>query len=313
MNKFRYIFVCSSLLLLSSHEASAAGFNNTLDLKGSPPSLVDDQLSRVKPEQGDIDLGNQKQDFQDASSAMMVMTKEEISVFRETLREYSASLMYRADLVKRSRLVSIDAKSPIFCAPGFVSTVNFVDALGTPWPIEYILPSNQSIILAGKVDGYTIMMSSLKMAGETNLVVKLKDIDLPLNFYVHASDETLDSTLVIQMHGQSPDSTVSSRIISSGIPSIKSDAFLMEQFLADVAPMSAVERVVDRRGIRAWSHDGHMYLRTTYILASPMAMDDQGTVTDGRGTYVYRLSKDVSRLNMLIDGKYFSVKVNINE
>lgn len=303
-----------AVLLLTGFSSGALAFsdNSTLTLKGD--KLVKDKTFSVNsPSPSEIDVSNQDQSFQDATGDIMAMSKEEIRTFRNLLRDYSKTMVHNEDLIKRSTMVSIDEKKGIYCSPGLLTTLNFVDEMGTPWPIDYILPSNQSVVIAAKVDLYTVMLSSTKFAGETNLVVKLKDIILPLNFYVYASDEVFDSMRVIKMHGKSPDHVSTPTVVTTSIPGIKSDAFVMEQFLADTPPSKALERDVDRAGMRIWTLNDKMYIRTTYVLASPMAMSDQGTVTDGRGMYVYRLAKDVSRLNMLIDGNYFSVKVNIDE
>jgi len=238
-----------------------------------------------------IDSSGQSQEYQDASKEIMVMSKDEIKDFRSMLREYSKAASYRSDLVKRNTSISIDAHKPLSCVPGYVTIMNFV--------------------LAKKTDKYTIVLTAAKFAGEVNLIVKLKGIPLTKNFYINASDEVLDSSRIIRLHGQSPDYEATVIPVKTDIPAIKSDAFIMEQFLSNTPPKDAIKVTTDRERIDVWTLDDLMYIRTPFVLASPMAMEGQGTVTDGRGMYVYRLSSPVSRLNMLIKGKYFSVKVDI--
>ena len=295
-----------------------SGVANAQDVQ-SDKEVVTDQFGKVidnphipsKLATNDpIDSSAQSQEYQDASKEIMVMSKDEIKEFRSLLREYSKAASYRPDLIKRKASVSIDANKSISCVPGYVTTMNFVDAMGNPWPIDYIVVSNK-IILAKKTDKYTIIMTAAKFAGEVNLIVKLAGISLTKNFYVNASDEVLDSSRIVRLHGQSPDYKATIKPVKIDVPAIKTDAFLLEQFLSNTPPANAHKVEANRDRIDVWTLDGKMYIRTPFILASPMAMDSQGTVTDGRGMYVYRLSSPVSRLNMLIQGKYFSVKVDI--
>ena len=264
----------------------------------------------ILPTDKPIDSSKQSVEYQDATKSIMVMDKDEIKNFRLMLREYSKSAAYRPDLKKRNASVSIDERKSISCVPGYITTMNFVDALGNPWPIEYIVVSNK-VILAKKADQYTIIMSASKFAGEVNLIVKMKGIPLTKNFYVNASDELLDSSRIVRLHGQSPTYKASLKPIHVDVPAIKSDAFVLEQFLSNTPPSDARKVATNRERIDVWVFHEKMYIRTPFTLASPMAMDSQGTVTDGRGMYVYRISAPVSRLNMLIEGKYFSVKVDI--
>jgi len=287
-----------------------ANQSSITDQLGAPLKPGSPMPSKL-PDGYPIDSSGQSQEYQDASKEIMVMSKDEIKDFRSMLREYSKAASYRSDLVKRNTSISIDAHKPLSCVPGYVTIMNFVDAMGNPWAIDYIIVSNKNIVLAKKTDKYTIVLTAAKFAGEVNLIVKLKGIPLTKNFYINASDEVLDSSRIIRLHGQSPDYEATVIPVKTDIPAIKSDAFIMEQFLSNTPPKDAIKVTTDRERIDVWTLDDLMYIRTPFVLASPMAMEGQGTVTDGRGMYVYRLSSPVSRLNMLIKGKYFSVKVDI--
>jgi len=295
------LFTAAMMVSITSYAADVLG-----TIKPTESALPANQT----PSKDSIDVSNQSLPFKSSSKSIMVMSKQEIADFRAILKEYSKALLYR-EIKKYERKEDLDRATHISSVPGYSTIVNFVDSSGEPWEIDYILSSNDNIIKAGKLDMHTILIVSSKIAGEINLIVKLKGEKFTHTFYVNASDDTLDATRTFKLHARNPTYKPISMQHISNIPSIKTDSVIMEQFLSNTPPSKAESKQVDRERIAVWTFNGKMYIRTKFILASPMAMANQGTARNRDGYYVYRLSSPTSRLNMLVDGEYFLVKVSL--
>lgn len=250
--------------------------------------------------------------FKDGVSSVMPMSNDQVLRFRKIVREHAQAIVSRGVEVRRNnRTVRLSSAKfqEIYISPGYVTTINFADSLGNAWPLSLALPSNEKVLAIAKVDNYTILATAVAMAGDANLVVKLKGQKTPIHLTVKVEEDQVDYMLTARHEGISPEAEVSTASFSqSSIPAIKVDSVILESFLSQTPPADAVELKVDRVNFRAWRHNGKMFIRSPYTLATPNASEN-GIASDGNGYYIYRFNKVFRKPMFLIDGEFFFVSI----
>jgi len=249
--------------------------------------------------------------FKQAVDSHWPMSNAEIRKFRKIVTEHSRAITDRGWKVERSSRTEKMSGTfkTVYVTAGYITTINFSDYMGNPWPIDYIISSNDTEIMTGKADKYTVIATGVGFAGDVNMVVKLKDKKLPIHLTLSINNKSIDYMFVGKVSGVSPDAIIDTVIPDEPTPGIKVNVALMNAFLGETAPGGATKLNVDREGIEAWLYKKKMYIRAPYILASP-ATAENGVASDGAGMYIYRLNKLFRKPVFLINGRYFFVNIS---
>jgi len=172
----------------------------------------------------------------------------------------------------------------ILVAPGYMTTVNFLDASGEPWEIEYAGAGNKEAYDVPKpAEGdHMVTVSMLQRYRPSNLVVRLKGLATPVTLNLKEGKEVVYSRFDARVPGFGPAGKPS--IIRGAENPSAGDATLMG-VLEGTMPEGA-KRIYwkgeDR--IVGWSKNGELYLRTPYPLQSP-GWDSEVHSADGTAAY----------------------------
>lgn len=167
-------------------------------------------------------------------------------------------------------------------APGFVSSVVFVDSTGQPWEIsDYSLgnPKNFNIQWDRKTN--TLFIQSLTAYSSANLAVRLATLDTPVMLSLVSNQRDVDYRVDLQVNGRGP----------KALPPVVSDLapapqpFLLS-VLDGVPPTGSQELQVTGGPGRAWIQNNRLIFRSSLAVLSPAW---SSKVSSPDGTHVYEL------------------------
>lgn len=175
-------------------------------------------------------------------------------------------------------------------AQGYVSSLVFVDASGSPWPIagfEVGDPRTTTIQWDGKSN--IIFMQAVSPYSEGNLVVRLVGLLTPITLEIVSGQRVVDYRTDIHVPGFGPNS----KDFSTGTALPSSANQLLLSVLDGVAPPGSRELTVKGGEAQVWLVDDTMYLRTRLTLLSPGWV---GKMSSPDGMIAYELQRTSSIL-----------------
>ena len=262
-------------------------------------------------------------EYEQAKRALLPLGSSEIRDFRASRDAAQAATFGGTPPQLKNREIALelapgDQAPVVHLAPPFIASIVFVDMTGSAWPITSVeSPGASEGMFAvswdaeGKVPPHnllTVRPLTNHVAG--NAVITLQGCDLPVGlvFDSDARDE----------HGIAPqeiDGLLTVKLARSG-PAAKRPSVgpapepalnpRLQQFLYDNPPDGAREVVLDPPVGKAWTFDGHLYLRSDRTLRWP-AWTAQAKAPGGAA--VYELPS-VPSLLVSIEGQTVSVSVD---
>lgn len=265
------------------------------DLDGIPPLSSPGDMSR-----------EQAEGYNKAKPAMYPMTPEMIRKFRGEFdaQQGAAFGKQRPKAIVDAISASLEpgARPPtLIVSPGMVSTIDFFDASGQPWPFTgYIIGDKEKFqILQLGDSGNFLSIAPNVQAGATNLVVSLKPPadgvavpPLTLTIYIDPSRAHYRHDVRIQALG--PNARTVGLPVSGATGGRPGDATLLAVLAATELPAGAkpvgVNFLSGGAGVdaRGWVIGDDLYLRTRLALLSPSWTGSLAGPDDMR---VYRLAK----------------------
>lgn len=175
----------------------------------------------------------------------------------------------------------------IHLAAGNVSTLNFVDVTGEPWPIVDIGFGGAFDVKPPEAGGNVIRITPLRDFAHGNLVVRLLKMTTPLTFTLKSGGEDVYYRFDARIPDYGPNARMP--LIAEGISAFAGDK-VTTSFLEGVPPSGAVKLSVNGVDARttAFRYAGTMYIRTPLSLLSPAW---QGSATSADGMNVYLLQE----------------------
>lgn len=172
-------------------------------------------------------------------------------------------------------------------AAGNVSTLNFVDVTGEPWPIVDIGFGGAFDVKPPEAGGNVIRITPLRDFAHGNLVVRLLKMTTPLTFSLKAGGENVYYRFDARIPDYGPNAKMP--LIAEGIGAFAGDK-VTTSFLEGVPPTGAEKLSVQGVDARttAFRFGGTMYVRTPLSLLSPAW---QGSATSADGMNVYLLQE----------------------
>jgi hypothetical protein len=205
------------------------------------------------------------------------------------------------DIKLQVRTIDVDVDSPtpieLNVYAGYASSIVFYDQTGSPWPIEGDILGNDQAFSSQQVseNKHIGAFEILKNFSQSNALVNLKDLPIPI---------------VIKLVGSSGvvDSRVSVRIPKAG-PNAKFSAFsydLIQNVSPEMLKVLNGDKLIDSQRYALVGVDGEvtyknglLYIRTQADLMNP---PPQKSVVSASGYKVYQLSP-TTNLMFSVDGK----------
>ena len=240
---------------------------------------------------GNIDMS---QLFNEAKRAMLPLSPGQIKSYKQRVDQTSKAIhpAPAPKSVSRSIMLSFQpgTQAPVLrMAPGFVSSVVFVDSTGSPWPITSNTVGNAewfSVLRPETGDNNMLTVNALTSHVRSNVIVTLKGRDTPVVIQLAMDDAMTDdapaiadSLLSVRMDCGGPNAR--QPVIGESVGSPASTELIA--FLDGVPPRDA--RAVTPRpampGLWVWDYNGRYYVRTSNSVVWPARI----SVSHGTGGY----------------------------
>lgn len=166
---------------------------------------------------------------------------------------------------------------------GYVTSLVFLDATGSPWPIQaFDLGNPKSFNIRWDQKSNTLMVQAMESYTAGNLAVTLKDSNTPVMITLMPGQQEVDYRVDLRLPGLGPNAEPS----LSGLPDTGNSQLL--NFLDGVPPQGSKELVVEGGSCQAWMAGEHLFLRTQLTVLSPSWL---ATMRSPDGTNVYEMVK----------------------
>jgi intracellular multiplication protein IcmK len=169
---------------------------------------------------------------------------------------------------------------------GFVTSVNFIDTTGAPWPIaSYGIGDPQAFNIQWDQHSNTLFIQSLRVYSHGNMAIKLKDLDTPIMISLVSGQREVDFRVDFQVAGRGPQATAP--ILPQSMTTPAQVNPMLINFLDGIPPQGSTKLDAGRYG-DAWIYQNKMYFRSKLKLLSPAWM---ATLSSPDGTHVYEMMK----------------------
>lgn len=257
-----------------------AGVDNAL---AQTPSVG--QLMTEKP------TANQQEAFGDVLQQAMPMSPTQIiDLKRRVAAAQLASSLPATEPprpVTSSRIVNLapGATPPVIrLEQGFISTLDFVDSSGNPWPIEAFDNGNPDAFnVSWNQKGSSFMIQARKAYTYGNIAVSLQGLATPIMLTLVPGQKIVDYRVDLRIPGSAPGSEGS---LSGDNVLPESATAQLLNVLNGVAPDGGQAMRVLGGDAQAWVVKDKLFLRTRFAMLSPGWV---GSMKSPDGTYAYML------------------------
>lgn len=187
-------------------------------------------------------------------------------------------------------------------APGFVSSLVFLDSTGQPWPIaDFSLGNSKQFNVQWDNKKNTLFIQSTNEFTSSNLALRLAEMDTPVMLSLVSGQREVDYRVDVQVTGRGPNALP--LVVEELLPAATSATLIGT--LDGIPPPGSKELSVSEKAGRAWVWNSHLLFRTPYVVLSPAWTS---TVSSADGTHVYELPKTPLIL-VSKDGKTLKVEL----
>lgn len=256
------------------------------------PEGGDPFVSNAPSEPQDKPVTMRDKAFRQLLNKSMPMTPEQIIEYRKEL--YRSQQAVNTAPVSPPKPVSSTITldlSPgmpppvIRLAPGFVTSMVFLDVTGQPWPIaDFSIGNSKQFNVQWDSKKNTLFIQSATPFTSSNLALRLAELDTPLVISLVSGQKEVDYRVDIQVNGQGPNALPP--ILGNDLPQAASTYLL--SVLDGIPPAGSKELVVSPSCGRAWVTGNRLLFRTRLTVLSPAWL---ATVSSPDGTRVYEMAK----------------------
>lgn len=267
--------------------AGAAPQQGTVDVNGLP---IQGQAPVGPPVAPEVILPPVRdQAFEETVRTQLPMTPEQIrtlkSMFDEAQKAASETPGTPPKPTSNSQIVDLSpgATPPIIrLQGGFVSSIVFLDATGSPWPVAaYDLGDPRSFNIQWDQKGNTLMVQAISGYKTGNLAVVLQGLNTPIMLTLLPGQKAVDYRVDLRLPGLGPNSVTT----VTHLPGKETPALL--DVLNGVPPQgSTTLKVSGCSKCNAWLYNGEIFLRTRFTVLSPGWI---ATLTSADGMHAYQL------------------------
>ena len=234
---------------------------------------------------------NDKADYCDALKELLPLKPEQI---REMLDAFKVSRQAAEEPIAlpvpkiKVQTVSLDPSwdPPLIkTAPGYVTTITFLDSTGAPWAIQDIGWAGKFEVSGPEEGGHVVRVVPQTAHGIGNLSVRLVDLITPVTFSLKSGLDEVYYRFDARIPKAGP-LAKAPLIEYGGLNTVTGEDENLVHFL-DGTPPEESEKLkiegVDER-TKVWRSQGSIYLRTPLTLLSP-SWDSSVTSADGMNVY----------------------------
>lgn len=190
---------------------------------------------------------------------------------------------------------------------GYVTTVSFLDATGSSWPIVDVVSGGNFDVTAPEANGHIIRITPKVRYGYGNLSVRLRGLEFPVTLNIEVDDDYVDYRFDAKIPLKGPNSKLSilqqSNIASAGNPMLSS---ILEGVVPNDLQKVAIQSG-DLDGTTIYQNNDKLYIRTSSTLLSPR-WTASASVSEGVKVYV---TKAYPILLFSDNGEVVKLKLNL--
>ena len=291
--------------------------------RAAPPASADDDEGVPPLSSSAQMLRDQAEGYNGARPRMYPMTPGMIKDFRKEYesQQDAAFKHERPRAIIDASSISLEPGAPattIHLAPGVVSTIDFSDITGQPWPFTGFMVGNKDAVDVVRLseDNMLLSLAPKMQAGSTNLTVALKPPGenqwvAPVSFTLVIDRYQAHYRHDVRIQALGPNGKKTPMAIDKTVGSKPGDEKLLRALAATDMPPGARPVPINfqdqRSGLdaRGWMIDGQLYIRTRLTLASPGYSASLSSVDDMR---IYRLAP-VKAVIFSTEGRMVSARI----
>lgn len=257
----------------SASDTSDAANNNTNNGNGGSMPMIDNaQIS--------------DQAFSNVSHNLMPLSPNQIAtlhyLFNQSQKAAGAEPGVPPKPTSSSLVVNLSpgATPPVIrLSEGYVTSLVFLDASGSPWPIAaYDLGDPSLFNIQWDHQGNTLMIQAMHRYTPGNLAVQLKGLDAPVMITLLPGQQDVDYRVDLRVPGLGPNAIP----MMNGFPTGPNPILL--NVLDGVPPDGSKELEISGRNAQLWSLGDRLYLRTRLTVLSPSWRSEMRSA-DGMNAY----------------------------
>ncbi|WNV05829.1 DotH/IcmK family type IV secretion protein [Candidatus Methylospira mobilis] len=257
--------------------------------------------------------------FQEAKQMTLPLSGPQIHDFQQRVDETSRAVHPSPPphMVSRSTTLSFQpgqAAPTVHLAPGYVSTIVFVDSTGAPWTITSQTVGNDkwfSVIRPDTQDKNVLTVNALTNYVNSNISLTLEGRDTPVIIQLEMRDSSTDTKpqdadtlLSIRMDASGPHAkppVIGERIGSPSNPDLLA-------FLDGVPPHGANAFTLSPAvpGVQVWGYGGRNYVRSQYPVRWPARV----SVSHGSGGLDVFVVPQTPTLVLSVNGASQTIAIN---
>lgn len=263
-------------------------------------------LSVARADEASDDEAIHKEAYDAMVQSVLPLEPNEIKALRRTFNSIQKASAYEEAVpsqpTSRSLIVNLqpgEAPPIVRLGSGYVTSLVFLDATGSPWPIKAYDIGNPKAFNVQGINGddsksNTLMIQAISMYKQGNLAVMLEGLNIPVMITLIPGQKALDYRVDMQIPGYGPNAAPQIESLPG-----KANTALID-IINNIPPKGAKELQVTGGDARAWYVNKVMYLRTSDILVSPSWVS---TMTGLEGViHAYQLQL-TNELLVIHDGK----------
>ena len=238
------------------------------------------------------EMTEQEEAYKDLESTLAPLSESQMDSVQKLYKRVNRQSVLREDVapepVFSSRMVDLQpGSSPIAIrlAPGYVSTLLFVDSTGKPWPISaydvgdataFNIVWNNAETHESSLSN-TLLIQAMSLYKDGNLVVLLQGLNTPVILSLIPGQQEIDYRVDLQVPGQGPFAAPEDTMYQKGTNPV------LNTVINNISPANSKLLKVSGGAAKAWLFGDMMYVRTNLPVVSPAWVSSMkgasGTVT----------------------------------
>lgn len=269
----------------------------------------------LEDQQSEVERQSRDAAFQAMLNGTLPLNPEEIEQLLERYRDVREASETRiggaakGDVKLQTVSLAPGVTPPVIeLSPGYVTTLNILDATGQPWPIQDISWGGNFEIIQPQQGEHVVRISPMKAHEVGNLSIRLLDLNTPVIFSLRTYLDKVQYRFDAQIPELGPHSETP--IIDNFEIGTTAGNVELTKILNGVPPAGTEKLTVDGVDGRTTAYDlgGQIYVRTPLTLLSP---GWNSSVKSADGTTVYTIGK--SPVLLLSDnGKMVRARIDYN-
>jgi intracellular multiplication protein IcmK len=219
----------------------------------------------------------QEDAYKDVETTLAPLSDDQMDTIKKLYRKVNRQSILGEDVAPTPTFTSLvvdlqPGSSPIAIrlAPGYVSSLLFVDSTGAPWPIRaYDVGDPSSFNIAWHSDedetslSNTLLIQAMSLYKDGNLVVLLQGLNTPVILSLIPGQQEVDYRVDIQVPGYGPFAKPETSMYA------KATNPVLNTVINNISPPNSKLLRVSGGAAKAWLFGDMMYVRTSLPVVSP--------------------------------------------